>query len=204
MSLGLLLVGTVLSPARAALTVENVREGETLRYPVALLRGTSEGPVRVVNTDNPRSEGSDLDPAQGGQYKALVELRPGVNHLRLTAGADDRRLTLTYQPMTTPYRVNLVYVTAEDGDTRYLTQKSNDRQDYARKIGTAAELMQTFTAERLHDLGLERKTFSLERDRAGRPVVHTVRYPAPAETLRGKRAMSCTASSMTGSRSSSP
>jgi hypothetical protein len=180
--------------ARAAVSVENFRGGETVRFPVVLLRGATDAAgatvLRVTNAQNPRPDGSNTAPiAAGGRFKALVALVPGVNHLRLSsdgAPGPAGRLTLTYRPMTTSYRVNVVYVVAEDGDTRYPTQKADDRQNYRDKLDTAVKLMQTFTAERMNDVGMGRRTFGLEFDKDGKVVVHTVRYPAPTWTLRAK------------------
>jgi hypothetical protein len=174
--------------ARAEITVTNLKDKETLRYPVAMLRGTTDqtGEVKVVNRDNSRPDGRNAAPIVDGLFVVLVELRPGANRLRLEAGKSRRDLTLRYTPMTTPYRVNIVFVTGEEGDTTYQTQKVRDPQDYRDKLDTAAKLMQTFTAERMNDIGFGRKTFNLEFDKDGKVVVHVARYPEPAQELRSK------------------
>ncbi len=63
--------------------------------------------------------------------------------------------------------------------------------NFRAKIGTAALLWQTATAERLNDAGYGRRTFSLELDEAGNPVVWVLRgektsaeYAALSETER--------------------
>lgn len=63
--------------------------------------------------------------------------------------------------------------------------------NFRAKIGTAALLWQTATAERLNDAGYGRRTFSLEFDEAGDPVVWVLRgektaseYAALSETER--------------------
>ncbi|MBP3532397.1 MAG: hypothetical protein J6K25_14670 [Thermoguttaceae bacterium] len=63
--------------------------------------------------------------------------------------------------------------------------------NFRAKIGTAALLWQTATAERLNDAGYGRRTFSLELDEAGDPVVWVLRgektaaeYAALSETER--------------------
>ncbi len=63
--------------------------------------------------------------------------------------------------------------------------------NFRTKIGTAALLWQTATAERLNDAGYGRRTFSLELDEAGDPVVWVLRgektaveYAALSETER--------------------
>ncbi len=43
------------------------------------------------------------------------------------------------------------------------------------------KLMQTFTAERMYDLGFGRITFNLEFDKAGRVIVHTLQADETAD-----------------------
>ena len=167
------------SPATADITVANVKDGETLRYPVALLRGTanSGNSLKVVNRDNVRPDGTNEVEVVRHRFVALVELVPGENRLTLTAGDESQRLSLHFRPMTTPYQLNVVYVTASDGDSRYITQRSDDRQNFRERLDTAAKLMQTFTAEALAEQGFGRKTFKLDLDEQGKVRVHVVRHP---------------------------
>jgi hypothetical protein len=88
--------------------------------------------------------------------------------------------------MSTTYKVNVVYLTADDGDSTYITQKPDDRQNFREKLDTAAKLMQTLTAESLNDAGFGRKTFQLDLDNSGRVNVRTLKYPAGAQELRAK------------------
>ncbi|MBI2299612.1 MAG: hypothetical protein HYU66_11840, partial [Armatimonadetes bacterium] len=185
MRLSLLPVILLLPAAHAAITVTNLRPGETLRYPVALLSGTAQGErLEVVNRDNPRPGGAIAAAVVDGRFKALVELRQGDNHLALAAAGETLELRLTYRPATSPYHVSLVYLTGSEGETKYPTQLDGDRFDYVPRLRTAARLMQTFTAEVMHDAGYGRQTFALETDADGEPVVHTVAYPEPAAELR--------------------
>lgn len=76
--------------------------------------------------------------------------------------------------------------TAESARTAEKTSNN-----FRAKIGTAALLWQTATAERLNDAGYGRRTFSLELDEAGDPVVWVLRgektaaeYAALSETER--------------------
>lgn len=175
-------------PVGAALTVTNHAPRELLRYPVALLVGTAERAERVAvdNLDNPRPDGRNVGPVVDQRFRLLVELAPGDNRLRLSAGAESAALTLTYRPPTSPYRVTLVYLTGREGATAYPTQFDTDRQDYLPRVRTGARLLQTFCAESLHDEGLGRLTFNLATDERGEPAVHTVALPEPANGLRAR------------------
>ncbi len=165
--------------AHAAVTIDNVVEGETLRYPLALLRGTAPdgATLRVVNRDNERPAGTNQVAVVRNRFVVLVELVPGENRLILSAGSESTRLSLHYRPMTTPYQVNVVYVTANDGDSSYITQRDDDPQNFRDKLDTAAKLLQTFSAEALAEQGLGRKTFKLDLDDEGKVRVHLVKHP---------------------------
>lgn len=168
-----------------AVTVQNLESGETLRYPVALLKGTAGGAtLKVVDRDNSRPDGTNEVKTFEGRFVIVVELKPGRNRLHLTSGDDSKDLAITYKPMTTPYTVNVVYVTARDGDTHYPTPYADDDFDYKARLDTAVKLMQTFTAEQMKLNGYGRKTFNLAFDASGKVKIQTVAYPSEAAELR--------------------
>ena len=81
----------------------------------------------------------------------------------------------------------------EAGEASTETARTGEKKsnNFRAKIGTAALLWQTATAERLNDAGYGRRTFSLELDEAGDPVVWVLRgektaaeYAALSETER--------------------
>ena len=141
--------------ARAEIAVTNLKDGETLRYPVALLRGTAAGAgaLSVANADNARPDGKNEVPIVDGRFVALIELVPGANRLELASSGQTSRLAVSYKPMATAYRVNVVMVTAEDGDATYMTFFEKDPQNYVEKLDAAAKLLQTIAAECMHDAG---------------------------------------------------
>jgi Putative peptidase family len=72
-------------------------------------------------------------------------------------------------------------MTDKSGNTDYQSPRADDPQNYQAKIATALTLMQTFTAERMHELGFGRQTFNLERDVAGKVKIHVVKGAKDAE-----------------------
>lgn len=169
---------------RLPVQVENLASGTVLRYPVAFLRGSTSLPdgaqLRVRNPRTGGSEGQFRTRVQGGRFKALIQLQPGENRLELSSEAGRQYLPVSYQPATSEYKVRIFYYTDRTGDPTYQSERPNDPQDYAAKLDTVAKLLQTFTAERMHDAGYGRKTFNLELQPDGRVQVRTVRGP---ETL---------------------
>lgn len=182
MTLGLLLSALPLAPA---LTITNLKDGDAYPCPVALIRGETTAPrVAVTNAEYDDEDGRNDAASFEGRYAVLIPLRSGPNRLTVTAGGASKRVTVRFEPPATPYRVVPVYVTANDGDTRYTSPRADDDYDYRARIGTAALLMQVFTAERLNELGFGRKCFALDLDGRGRPVVRVQRLEEPASALR--------------------
>jgi len=176
---------TGVSPVQPPIRLTNYKDGEVIRYPVPLIRGALSDPdadsITVVNTTSNRETRELKGLAHKGQFKALTELLPGVNKLLLRSGKNELPLTLEYKPQTNSYFVRAIYLTDNTGATEYQTPLEKDPQDYAAKLDTMMKLLQTFTAERLNDLGFGRLTFNLELDEQGKVKVQVFRCAAPAE-----------------------
>lgn len=175
--------------------MDNYVGGETIRHTVPLIRGTladkSITAVEVINESSKRDTARMTGLAHDGRFKVLTELVPGLNHIVIKAGSDCKSFDLTYQPQTNPHVVRMVYAVDRTGDTTYQTPLSDDGQDYAGKLGTMMLMMQTFTAERMNDIGMGRKTFNLELDDNGKVVVHVMKCDKTAQeiyTMGGGRA----------------
>lgn len=161
--------------------VTNHENDSTVRYPVILLRGNlpldrAELSVSVDDRNCPLVQ-------KGKQFKSLVKLNKGENTIRLTTSESgpSQTLRINYTPQTNPYYVRMIWMTDDSGATQFATPTPDHDQDYAARLRTAATLMQTLTAERMHDIGLPRKTFRLERDAQGEVIVHTLRGTQSAE-----------------------
>ena len=156
----------------------NYTDGTTIRHPVPLIRGiladTKATSVTIVNTSSKRTTRKMRGFARNGNFKVLTQLLPGPNKLIIRANKARLALTLNYKPQTNPHIVRVFFLTDKTGNTEYQTPIRKDQQNYRGKLGTAMLLMQTFTAERMYDLGFGRITFNLELDDAGQPIVRTL------------------------------
>lgn len=177
--------GAMAGWAGAAPVVENYKSQEVVRHGVVLLRGTVEPgagklTLRTAAGTGKPVEGTGL--VHDGKFKALVELGEGDNTVELKTEKTGLplKLKLTYKPITNPYYVRLIWLTDSTGNTDYAVPDESVPQNYEARLATAARLMQSFTAERMQELGYGRRTFKLETDRAGKPVVHTVKAPHEA------------------------
>jgi len=168
-----------------AIRLANYKDGEVIRYPVPLIRGALADPhadsISAVNTTSNRDTREMRGLVHKSQFKVLAELVPGVNKLLLRSGKNELPLTLEYKPQTNSYFVRAVYLTDNTGNTAYQTPIEKDPQDYAAKLDTLMKILQTFTAERLNDLGFGRLTFNLELDEQGKVKVHLFKCADAAE-----------------------
>lgn len=176
----------LLSTVRAELAVTNYQTGSEVRHQVVLLRGTVEKgatQLDIINSSVAKEEPPVRAVIHENRFKALMRLHRGMNTLSLRSDKGGLPLTLKirYQPQDNPYYVRLVWMTDSTGDTTFAAPNDEVPQDYAARLRTAGLLMQTFTAERMHDLGFGRITFRLERDKAGEVIVHTLKAPKTAE-----------------------
>jgi len=177
--------GPLTKDNRPSIRLTNYKDGTTIRYPVPLIRGTIADAnatcVTIINTSSNQSTRKINGLAHKGSFKALTELIPGPNKLIIRAGQEELPIILNYKPQTNPYVVRVFLLTDKTGSTEYQTPIGNDPQDYRGKLGTAMRLMQTFTAERMYDLGFGRVTFNLELDEAGQVIVRTLQAEDTAE-----------------------
>jgi hypothetical protein len=154
---------------------DNVVQREVLRYDLALVSGTASAGATAVTVEAGGQARSW--PVIGGRWKALVPLATGCNDIVLRTGAASAELALTFQPQTNPRRVRLAYVIASDSDGRFDAPagEPNDQASAVARVRLAGRLMQTFTAEAMNAQGLGRRTFRLDSDASGLPIVQVFR-----------------------------
>ena len=147
---------------------------------MALIKGTIAPGVtklEIKNTNAPKHAKPVKVVIHKGKFKALVELSVGPNVLQLSTDKKGTPLSfeINYKPQTNPNYVRLVWMTDKSGDATYAVPEKDIQQDYESRLRTAALLMQTFTAERMNDLGYGHRTFRLERDSQGQVIIHTLK-----------------------------
>lgn len=174
-----LVLASLLRPA--TLDVTNVTPGETVRYPLLLLQGTTSEQAVLAGRD---WKSVVRFPAAEGRFAAAVELKPGPNLVLVAAGRDTVKVQVNYVPMKTPYAVRLVYLLAKDEPSDYDGPAGVDHTLYGEKLDMALKMMQSATAESMREAGYGRKTFPLEFGKDGRVVVHVVRTDATGDFLR--------------------
>lgn len=169
--------------AHGQIQIENIEAGDKVRYPVVLLRGTAKDKDIAVGVSWKKML---QFPVVDGRYTALVELKPGLNMVLLNSGKDILKYRIDYKPMTTPYKVVAVYLTANDETTDYQAPDGANTKQYREKIDTGLKLLQSYCAEAMYQAGFGRKTFALEYDDQGQVVVHVAKHPSSGAELRAK------------------
>ncbi|XP_014230132.1 uncharacterized protein LOC106654673 [Trichogramma pretiosum] len=176
--------------------LSNLQDGETLSYGLALVRGRvpatckrlrvrclgSSSSSSVNNSNNGLTQQQQQSgvkqtsqhqwaewPCVNGDFRLLVELQRGHNRVELEAAGHRRKFGLVYEPRYTRLRVTPVYVICAGHDGYFQGPQNENRspESAATRIGLGARLLQTLTAEKLHEAGHGRKTFQLERDLDG-------------------------------------
>jgi hypothetical protein len=164
--------------------IENYSHKETLRYPVVLLQGTlaPEATEIVANNESSsRDNATQTGLVENGRFKVLAELCSGKNKIVLKSREAFTEIELTFQPQTNRHYIRAIYLTDSTGETNYQTPLEHDAQDYVGKLDTLLKLLQTFTAEGMHQLGFGRQTFNLEYDEQGKVKVHVIAGREKAE-----------------------
>ncbi len=152
----------------ADIRVENLADAERVGYQLLLIRGSVGGETDRLEV----SAGPDRRtwPVAGGRFKALVMLKRGRNEIHLSApGHWTRPLIVNYDPIKSGRFVRMVYVVAAGSDGRFQAPpgEPDDIESACRRLAFAGLLMQTATAELMHEAGYGRKTFRLYRNGAG-------------------------------------
>lgn len=166
---------------RMKVHVYNVADGETLPYSLPLVIGDVEclhedSTIRVWLSHDPQAV---LQwPVVAGCFKILVQLRPGQNVVNIRHDNDVLQLHLTYERPPLAHFVRPVYIVCADDDGYFQGPEDMDcsPESAMRRIVLGAQLIQSFTAEKMVEHGFGRLTFQLETGQDGaRPVCHLFR-----------------------------
>lgn len=163
-------------------------DGDVLSYPLVIIKGKTRDAsvthVLVSTADAPKSH--VRYPLCDGMFKAQYLLQLGTNTVRIWQGYDGKttgettktaaavatptvsvEIKLVYKPLPAESpTVRLVYVNARDSDGTFQSpcddSRENDETAAKQRLLTLGWMLQSATAELLHDQGLPRRTFRLD------------------------------------------
>jgi hypothetical protein len=170
--------------AAPAIQVANLSDGEVVGFPLLVISGRATGkPTQVTVTLQGQSRNW---PAADSFYRAMVQLNPGDNEIRLSApDHPDAAIRIRYSPAQSTRRLRLLYVLSSDGDGSFQAPPGEpcSQVSAVRRIATAGRMQQTAIAELLHNAGQPRKSFCLECGPDGSVDVGIVQLPLTTRQL---------------------
>ena len=158
--------------------VYNVAESEIFTFSLPLLLGEIDGLLDDGVLEVWNSSIGSVDklhwPVVEGCFKVLVFLQLGRNAIRLKYHDEILTLHLVYEDPGIPYFVRPVYISLSDDNGWFQGPEGEDcsPESAQHRIILGAQLIQTFTAEKMKEHGFGRVTFQLEQDEFQKPVCH--------------------------------
>ena len=168
--------------AGGAITITNFKAKETLGHDLALVKGTVPAGTQVVTLTTSQegafAVGVSGDwPVGNAIFKAFVRLKPGLNHVVVSApGAQNACLELTYAPNAYNRQVRLILAVPKDlnaGDAVIKTYpgEPGTLESVKKRIAFAALMQQSLFAELMHKAGMDRRVPYFKRETLGDPEV---------------------------------
>ncbi len=188
----LLVLGILLGmiDARAALaaggrlTILNFANGDTITYDLPLLVGEAANDTSLTI----RIGAEVIHVAvNDGQWRTFVPLVVGRNTLQFTTSTGERyTFDLVLAPASMSNSVRLVYLIGSDSDGAFDAPVGapHGPENGTTRLRLAGRMLQSLTAELLHDKGLSRSTFRLMADASGVAVVEAIRSTKTRAELR--------------------
>lgn len=162
------------------INILNVTEGETFTYSLPLFIGDidylhGDSALHVWLTSCP--DHVLVWPVVEGCFKFLVQLRPGENVVCLRHESDLLQVRVTYRRPSFTHFVRPVYIVCSDDDGCFQGPDSADcsPESAVQRIALGAQVIQSFTAEKMKEHGFGRVTFQLETEDGVRPLCHVFR-----------------------------
>ena len=115
---------------------------------------------------NTTTGSSLLWPVYNGIFKAIVELKPGKNHVQIRYFEETTDILFDYKVPKITRFVRPIYLQCHDHDGSFQApvEEHSDIDSAKKRISLGVKLIQSFTSEKLHEQGLGRTTFTLECD----------------------------------------
>ncbi|KAK6625505.1 hypothetical protein RUM43_005804 [Polyplax serrata] len=173
-------VGFQRSSPDYAIVVTNVTQGEIFCYSLPIVKGyisayREENDGERSKTIRLRKIGNNKDsneedvtswPVVNGNFKCLANLTIGKNEFELEFERCRLRLNLEFKSKKISYHVLPVYIICEGHDGRFQAPENEDNSPVSacKRIALGSRLIQSFTAEKLFESKMGKRTFQLGGD----------------------------------------
>ena len=148
----------------------NIKNGETLSYPLCYLRITSNEGVVVKNLSDENDNSKTLVP-NNKISNAFMYLQEGDNQIEVSTVNSRCVKVVRYSPLRHNRILRLLYITPVDDDGIQAPNGQNTQKEAIRRIQIGSLVLQSYLAESLKQEGLGRRTFQLEFGKDGLPKV---------------------------------
>ncbi|GFR26535.1 putative zinc metalloproteinase C607.06c [Trichonephila clavata] len=107
-----------------------------------------------------------LWPVMNGKFKVLVKLQSGENKIKFQHKNVSSVLNLSYRPLNFKRFVRLIYIKCIDDDGTFQAPlgENNSIDSACKRLSLAAQMLQSFTYDKLKEHRLNAKTFCLEEE----------------------------------------
>lgn len=168
-----------------SITLSEPANDVSLAYDLVLLRGTAK-PTSLTSIELRLGGRTQTFPVVNGRWKAFALMKQGLNNITLAAGGVTKAVKITYKPPANRRFIRFIYVLGSDGDGSFEAPagEPHDKASALARIGTAARVMQVLSAEMSARQGFGRRTFRIDRNAAGEPLVTTFRSVKSTAQLR--------------------
>lgn len=151
--------------------IKNIRNNDNFRYSFIVVKGyvrskrenqpSCKNQTIVVITNKSAFYTSQL---HYNKFKQLIELNPGENNLTISYCCVNLSIMVMFVPPSNELSVVPLYIICDghNGHFQAPVAEISDPASALKRINTGIKLIQTVIAEKLHELGLSRKTFRLE------------------------------------------
>ncbi|XP_050304600.1 uncharacterized protein LOC126742104 [Anthonomus grandis grandis] len=167
---------TCLNECTTIIKLINFNQKDFVSYPIIRLVGLVESSHSrncLINDDHLELflENKNLPDAnktpiklKQGKFKVFLELQEGCNEFVVHDALQSLPITLEYRPVRSEFTVMPLYVICEghDGFFQAPSNEKNNIDSACKRIQLCSKLLQCFTAEKLLENGLGRRTFFLE------------------------------------------
>lgn len=148
-----------------SIKITNLQPNDTISYAIILIKGLISNYSHADNLEvQAIVDGNIRDSSlisRNGEFKAIVQLSPGINHLIIAFCCIKHSLTINYAQHTQrKCHVKTFYIICKDHDGCFQSPfASSSAETACRKINLAMALVQCLYAEMIANAGFPRKTF---------------------------------------------
>ncbi|GIY43922.1 uncharacterized protein CDAR_611151 [Caerostris darwini] len=152
-----------------AVKISNYKNNDVLNLSLPLIIGEiiAAKDSKIIVQNETFNSDSIIWPVVNGKFKVLVKLKSGENKIKFQYQKFSYYITLIYEPLKNKRYVKLVYIKCRDDEGSFQAPCGEDNSAFSacKRLSLAAQMLQTFTSDKLKEHSLKSKTFRLEEEK---------------------------------------